>query len=123
MFMTYRSKYYTPVGRRSEGELRGRRIDPDKWCTGPDPVEHDKYYGFIKHRAQAQFRGEEYLLEYEDWQELWQGDSWFKRGRSVDSLCLARLDNRRAWRRDNVEVMPRRSQLKLPRWRNSDKSV
>jgi hypothetical protein len=91
---------------------RGRPVKPEEWCTGPDPVRHEKYYAWKKHQSQAAYRGEEYYLTWEDWEALWPDEVWAQRGKSADSVCLARIDFTDAWRLDNVEIIPRIQQLR-----------
>jgi len=86
---------------------------PNKtWITGSDPVRRDKYYAWQKHRAQAKYRREDYELTWEQWEDLWQDEYWFKRGRHTDCYCLMRLDFTDSWRIDNVEIVERSVYLK-----------
>jgi hypothetical protein len=91
-------KYY-PIGKGK------RRTDPNKWISGPDPIDHDKYYAWQKHRAQARFRKEEYALSWEDWQLLWPTELFLQRGRQADCYSLIRLDPSEPWQLGNVEVV------------------
>jgi hypothetical protein len=91
-------KYY-PIGKGK------RKTDPNKWISGPDPIEHDKYYAWQKHRAQARFRGEEHYLTWEEWQQLWPTDLFLQRGRTRGCYSLIRLDPYEAWHINNVEVV------------------
>lgn len=85
--------------------------NPKQWITGPDPITHDKYYAYLKHRAQRKFRNEEYQLSWEDWQQLWPDDLFLKRGRGRDDLCLMLKDLSEPWHVNNVAVVPRIEQL------------
>jgi len=71
-----------------------------------DPTQHEKYYAFLKHRAQARFRGEPYALTWEDWCELWSHTQWPRRGRGPRSLRLTRRDVTQGWSRINCEIVP-----------------
>jgi hypothetical protein len=62
------------------------------------------YIPWLKARAQANFRNEEWLLTFEDWFALWDG-IWHQRGRDSDDLCLARMDMSGPWSVANVEIM------------------
>ena len=105
--MNYRPKYVkTPKG-AAPGKP-GKRANPNNWKTGPDPITHDKYYAYLKHKAQAKYRGEAYDLTWEDWTEFWEGDRWFQRGRKGEDLCLRQIDQSLGWSRDNCEVVTRR---------------
>lgn len=105
---TYTNKYYiTRAGnyKKVQGDGRqGRAADPDQWITGPDPVEHDKYYAWLKHRSQARFRGEEYNLTWQDWSRLWGLDKWLSRGRSSECYTMYRLNSTVPWHKDNVVI-------------------
>lgn len=91
---------------------RGRNSNPDTWVTGPNLLTREKYYAYLKHRAQARFRKEPYQLSWEDWQTLWSDSDFQKRGRSKNDLCLARLDHLGAWELCNVVVCTRLEVLK-----------
>lgn len=107
----YRPKYKHNVKTR-ERIRQGYPERPDRWITGPDPIEHDKYYGYMKHKAQAKFRGEDYSLTWEDWQDLWPHDKWLCRGRGKEDLCLMQSDPILGWHNYNVEVVTRHTYLK-----------
>ena len=94
---------------------RGRKPgvqNPKQWVTGPDPLTHEKYYAFLKHRAQRKYRNEDYKLSWEDWQQVWPDTLFLKRGRGADDLCLMLVDLAGAWELNNVSVVSRREQLK-----------
>lgn len=93
----------------------GRRQTPEKWFSGPDPIEHEKYYAWQKHRAQANFRGEHHSLSWSDWQTLWPTDQFLKRGRKPDDLCLIMRDFDLGWTMHNVSVVTRREHLQRKR--------
>ena len=70
------------------------KTNPNKWISGPDPIDHDKYYAWQKHRAQARFRKEEYALSWEDWQLLWREVAGQVSGRTfADGRRLERVTN------------------------------
>lgn len=86
---------------------------PDKWKSGPDINLHNKYYAWLKHRAQANFRNEEYELTFEDWLHLWQDEEqWLNRGKTRECFVLSRKDQEGAWSRANCEIITRHEQLK-----------
>jgi len=102
--MNYRMKYEPTIkGQGKKG--RTRRQTPELWISGPDPIEHDKYYAWQKHRAQARFRGEEYELTWEEFQSIWPNELFLQRGRTRGSYSMIRLDNTQPWAIDNVEVV------------------
>jgi len=100
-------KPYYPTPKSQSG--RQRRTE---WVTGTDPLTRDKYYAYLKHRAQAKYRRELYDLEFEDWLELWPDSLWHQRGRYSHSLCLAQRDPDFGWIRENCVVVNRGSQCK-----------
>jgi hypothetical protein len=91
----------------------GKYTDPSKWITGPDIEVRKKYYAWLKHRSQAQYRHEEYGLTWEDWQTLWPEELWDKRGRTIESLCLTRLDYEGAWTMDNIAICSRQEHFRI----------
>lgn len=93
-----------------------RRMFPDNWMSGPDPLMHDMYYAWQKHKAQARYRGEPYDLTWADWQEIWANPvDFLNRGRRPDDLTLTRIDDFGAWTLTNVQVMTRLEQLRKAR--------
>ena len=95
---------YDPTAPRPH--MRGPR--PDKWVTGPDPVEHKRYRVFIQQRNQAQWREEGWEISFEAWKQLWdESGQWENRGRARSCYCMTRLDHRLPWSIDNVEIVTR----------------
>jgi hypothetical protein len=92
---------------------RDRRMFPDNWISGPDPLQHDMYYAWSKHKSQAAYRRESHDLTWEDWQNIWANPVDFQnRGRKPEDLTLTRIDDDGAWTRDNVVIMTRLEQLR-----------
>lgn len=89
-----------------------RKMDPNKWIMGPDPLTREKYYAWLRHRCQARFRKEAYELSFDDWQKLWSDEDFVRRGRKADSLCLSRIDPKDSWSLDNCAIVTRNSHLK-----------
>lgn len=85
---------------------------PHVWRSGPDNVLHDQFIAWHRQRAQAHYRGEEYLLTYEEFKDIWR-DHWHQRGRSVDSVIMTRQDPELPWAVYNVEIMTRRDFLRI----------
>lgn len=88
-----------------------RKPRPHQWLSGPDEFTHEKFYAWHKHRAQANFRDEEYYLTFEDWQQLWPDDKFQNRGRDKDSFVLTRIDRDGPWSIANCHVMLRHEVL------------
>lgn len=87
----------------------GKHIRPSMWVLGTDTdiVTHDKHYAWLKHRAQAKYRSEDYSLTFEQWKQLWPNDKWFGRGRGKNDLCLMQIDREGGWHIHNVDVVER----------------
>lgn len=105
---------YAPKPRSKYGPTNtpGRYPDPSKWKSGPDPVAHEKYYAWLRHRAQAKFRKEHYTITWEEWQQLWPDPLWHKRGRGRQDLVLSRVDLDQGWSMCNLEVTSRLEHLR-----------
>lgn len=116
--MTYTFRY-APTSSRIKGQCKGggNAVNPLNWHTGTDPFVHDLYYAWLKHRAQARFRGEGYHITFEQWQDLWPEELWEQRGRLSSSLCLSRIDFWSDWDISNVEIITRREHLQKKRKR------
>ena len=98
--------------RRKHPDNNGRPLNKT-WITGDDPVRRDKYYSWMKHRAQAKFRNEEHSITWPEWELIWSDDLWHGRGRTRDCNCLMRIDPLEGWCVDNVKVVT--NSLKLSR--------
>lgn len=79
---------------------------PHVWVSGPDPAVHYQYRQYIQHKNQAQWRGEEYYLTFEEYQDLWR-ERWHQRGRTKDTYCLTRVDYDLPWCVENCDVITR----------------
>lgn len=83
-------------------------IYPHTWISGPDPVDHKLYNDCLRARAQANFRGEVWLLSEKEYISLWrENDAYKLKGRGTGSLCLIRIDIEGPWRLNNVEIVER----------------
>jgi hypothetical protein len=111
---------YATVGKKQKGQGgKGRYADPDRWVTGPDLERREKYYAYLKHKSQANYRGELYLLTWEDWEYMWTTDLWRRRGRRITDLCLTQLEWGSGWSMDNVTICTRREHFKLKKANNA----
>ena len=98
--------------RKYTHKLKGRRRQqPESWKSGPDPLKHEKYYAWLKHRSQARYRKEDYDITWEQWEQLWSDGDFELRGRGKDDLCLSRKDPNQSWSVDNCQVVTRSSHL------------
>jgi len=63
-------------------------------------MNYKDQYG--KQRNQAKYRGIEWQFDYETWLEWW-GEDIIKRGRTADSLVMARYDDNGPYSPDNCK--------------------
>lgn len=103
---------YIPKPKPPRADRRGRPVNPEKWVTGPDPHRREKYYAFLKHKAQCNFRNELYELTFDDWETYWTDENYSQRGRRKNSLVLTRKDITEAWSVDNCILQTREVHLK-----------
>ena len=101
--MTYNARAPRP-------QSRGPR--PQVWCTGPDPVTHEKYRVWLQQKNQAQWRDEGWSIGFTDWCGLWT-ERWDQRGREKGCYCMTRIDWSLAWTLDNVKITTREEHAKL----------
>lgn len=107
----------SPLKGRERPNLKGPRGPyPHKWVSGPDPVRHEQFTCWHRHRAQAIYRREPYELTFEDFATLW-GDKWQRRGRGINDYCLSRQDPTKPWNITNTKVITRQEHLTKPRTR------
>jgi hypothetical protein len=66
-----------------------------------------------RHSAQARFRGEEYLITEEYWNQIWPEERFLLRGMRGDSLCLTRRYSNRPWQPGNLMLMTRQNQIAI----------
>jgi hypothetical protein len=86
---------------------------PHTWKVQGE-VPHQQNLAWLRAKAQANYRGEVWLLDFEDFQRLWQG-VWQFRGRGREDYVMARDDHQGAWALGNVEVIRRYEYLKRQR--------
>lgn len=72
---------------------------------------HDQYISWQRAKAQANFRGEEWCLTFEQYQSLWD-QHWEQRGRGIDDYIMTRDDMDGVWREQNIIIIPRHEHLK-----------
>jgi hypothetical protein len=94
--------------------------------SGPRPhcwkvqgeIPHKQNLGWLRMKAQANYRGEVWMLSFEEYQRLWQ-DHWHQKGRGSEDYCLCREDAEGAWVWGNVVCIPRIEYLKRQRYYRS----
>ena len=114
---------YSIIGRPLGSKGTGKCSNPDTWITGPDIQRREKYYAYSKHKSQANYRDELYLLTWEDWEHMWTDALWEKRGRKITDLCLTRLDFSGAWSTDNVVICTRARHFEIKKQLNAQRLV
>lgn len=116
--MTYKPKYLPKnLGQPKGSPGKGKKVNPNNW-TGEYLIKRDKYYAYLKHKAQARYRNEEYYLTWKEWETLWTPELWHKRGRKINSLCLTRPNFDGPWCVSNVEVATRRQHFDYKKQQN-----
>jgi hypothetical protein len=96
----------------SPGKGKGKKGPrPHVWICGPDQYKHQMYVPWMKARAQARFRQEEWTLTFDEYFDLWNG-KWHERGRDRDSLCMTRHAWSEAWSKDNAVIIERHEHLR-----------
>ena len=100
-----KNKGVAKTGNMAKGKLR-----PHLWLCGPDEYKHQIYTPWMRHRAQARFRGEQHDMTFDEYFDLWDGQ-WEYRGRAADELCMTRKDPSEAWSKHNCELRIRREYL------------
>ena len=75
--------------------------------------DNERRVAFVRARAQAAFRGEQWDLTWDDFRAFWRTRRlWSQRGRRNDDLVLTRLDLDDSWNRDNCCIITRNDSLK-----------
>jgi hypothetical protein len=91
---------------------QSRGLRPQVWCTGPDPVLHEKYRVWLQQKNQAQWRDEGWSIGFTDWCDLW-AERWDQRGRERGCYCMTRVDWSLPWTLDNVKITTREEHARL----------
>ena len=76
---------------------------PHIWKSGPDPVVHQLWLDCQRSRAQAKYRGQEWLITEQEYVDLWMKDDRYKfKGRNRENICMTRIDKTKPWQVSNV---------------------
>ena len=113
-----------PVKEKSTTGGRGPR--PHVWKSGPDEYRHSIYHGYLKRKAQANFRKEGWAMTFDEFYDLWK-DDWNNKGRLSINVCMSRHDEELPWTRENAYIRSRYDQLveqaqRRREWGNSMKA-
>lgn len=104
--LTTHTKKGTPRVRAWHGGVPVGHQHPHVWKSGPDPLRHEQYQKWLQQRNQAQWRGEEWELTFEQWLAAW-GDNYHLRGRETGQYSMTRINRTLGWSHDNVMLIER----------------
>ena len=76
-----------------------------------DLIEHAKHWGYLRQKAQANYRGEGWDMTIEEYFEIWTNEQWANRGRAPENLCMVRRDVEKPWSVANCVIILRYQQL------------
>ena len=86
---------------------------PHLWKSGPDPIRHHLREQCQRRRAQAWYRGEQWLISEEEYIQLWlEDDRYLRKGRSNDKICMTRKDFDGDWSLENIHFITRAEHYK-----------
>ena len=83
-------------------------------------IPHQQHLAWMQMRAQANFRGEEFNLTLEEFQNLWK-DHWDMKGRAIDQYCLTREDPDGPWDIKNTQCVVRLEHLRRQKLYKKDR--
>lgn len=83
---------------------------PHIWISGPDEFKHSMYTPWLRSKAQAKFRKEEWNLTFDQFYDIWK-NHWTRRGRSPSDLSMMRIDPKHPWASNNIIILPRNEQI------------
>ena len=75
-------------------------------------IEREKHMAYLKTKAQAKLRGEQFDLTIEQFMRVWPDDLWQQRGRRSDQYSMTRMNPTKPWCVKNVVIMCRADQLR-----------
>jgi hypothetical protein len=101
------------LGTRINNTMPRTGIRPHTWKVQGE-VPHQQNIAWLRAQAQARFRNEVWLLDFDDFQRLWAG-LWQFRGRGSEDYVMTRDDHQGAWVLGNVSVTRRYEYLKRQR--------
>jgi hypothetical protein len=101
------------LGTRINNTMPRTGIRPHTWKVQGE-IPHQQNIAWLRAQAQARFRNEVWLLDFDDFQRLWAG-LWQFRGRGSEDYVMTRDDHQGAWVLGNVSVTRRYEYLKRHR--------
>ena len=98
-----RNKYALTPGHHRGTPGQGNKVNPLDWRVNT-PEMRELYYAWMKHRNQANYRGETYELDFETWVSIWNGNH-DQRGRQRHCLVMTRTDMNCGWTAGNTIIL------------------
>ena len=95
----------------NRGKARLGKVYPDSWKCGPDEYKHSMYLPWLRAKAQANYRGEDWQLSFEEFYTIWK-EQWSNRGRLITSVCMSRDDMDGSWDIKNTIIITRYEHIK-----------
>ena len=96
-------------GSSKGGRVRGRDYSYLRQYHG---ILNEIRLSWVRMKAQCKFRKEEFLLSFEEYQQIWDGQ-WHLRGRCSEDVCLSRKDCDDAWSLENCHIITRLEHFRL----------
>jgi hypothetical protein len=90
---------------------KGKGSRPELW-KHKDPFDHERYIPYLRAKAQAAYRMEDWDLTFEEYCEFWTPAAWSQRGRGSLDLAMIRIDTTIGWTAYNCQIVTRREQLR-----------
>jgi hypothetical protein len=88
-------------------------LRPHLWKVQGE-IPHKQHLAWLRAKAQANYRGELWMLTFEEFQTLWM-PYWERRGRGTEDFVMSREDPDGAWVLGNVSCVRRIDYLKRQR--------
>jgi hypothetical protein len=90
----------------------GRRPGPQPHLVKYPGILATQRRAYARMKAQAKFRREPFALTWDEFYSIW-APVWEHRGRSLEQLCLSRIDWTEAWEINNVQIITREEHFKI----------
>jgi hypothetical protein len=95
----------------NRGKAKLGKVYPHTWLSGPDEFKHEMYLPWLRSKAQANYRKEEWDLSFEEFYLIWK-EQWHNRGRKIDNVCMSRDDMDGVWDKNNIIIITRHEHIK-----------
>ena len=79
---------------------------PHTWKYGPDPSRKRLHLAFMRGKAQANFRQEQWDFDFYDFEKRW-GGRHHETGIGATDIVMVRIDPADSWNINNTKLMPR----------------